>query len=160
MTFVPVDYFFCILIVIFGLISFHKGFLAEVFGKAAWVLGIIGGAFFYKNIALALVPKIKSPLACNVLGFLIVFVLVFLLVKICEMILEKIFQLTLLKSLDRGLGLLFGLVEGFAIVCLIIFILNVQPFVNLGNLLKESFFAHLMGLVFSSPLLQKHPGAI
>ncbi|WP_027727660.1 CvpA family protein [Treponema sp. C6A8] len=160
MTFVPVDYFFCILIVIFGLVAFCKGFLAEVFGKAAWVLGIIAGAFFYKKVAAALLTKINSPIACNILGFLIVFVTVFLLVKICEMILQKIFQVTLLKSLDRGLGLLFGLAEGFAIVCLIIFVLRNQPFVDIGNLLNDSFFAHLMGEVLASPLLQKNGGAV
>lgn len=160
MTFVPIDYFFCILIMIFGLIAFYKGFLAEVFGKAAWVLGILAGAFFYKNVSAVLLQKITNPLLCNMLSFLIIFVFVFLFVKIFQMILEQIFQVQLLNSLDHGLGLLFGLIEGFALVCLIIFILTVQPFINTRPLLNESFFAHLMGIVFSSPLLQRGGGAI
>lgn len=158
MTFIPVDYFFCILIVIFGLVAFCRGFLSEVFGKAAWVAGILCAVFFYRNIAAALEPKISTLLIRNVLAFLIVFVAVFLIVKICEMILQKIFQVSLLKSLDRGLGLLFGLAEGFAVVCIIILILQVQPFVDIGNLLQGSFFANLMGIVLSSPALKNPKG--
>ena len=159
MTFVPIDYFFCIIIMIFGLMGMYKGFLAEVFGKAAWVLGIIGGVFFYKKVALVLIPKITNPLICNILSFLIVFVFIFLIVKIFEMLLENIFQVQLLRSLDQGLGLLFGLIEGFALVCLIIFILQVQPFFYTRGLLYDSFFAHLMGEVLASPLLKKNGGA-
>ena len=159
MTFLPVDYFFCIVILIFALIALSKGFLAEIFGKAAWVLGIIGAVFFYKKVASPLAVKIQNQLVCTVLAFLIVFV-VFLLVKICEMILEKLFQLSLLKSLDRALGLMFGLVEGFAIVCLLIFILTVQPFVDTSSLLNGSFFVNLMGVVFASPIFQKNGGKV
>ena len=158
MTFLPVDYFFCILILIFALIAFARGFLSEVFGKAAWVAGIICAVFFYKKVALSLAPKISSQLVCAVLAFLIVFVVVFLLVKISEMILQKIFQISLLNSLDHGLGLLFGLAEGFALVCLIIFILQVQPFIDTGNLLTGSFFASLMGQVFSSDIFRSRGG--
>ena len=128
MTFVPVDYFFCILILIFGLTAFARGFVASVFGKAAWILGVLGGIFLHKDVAIRLHPKISNELLCIILAFLIVFVIVFLLVKICEMILQKIFENKILGSLDRGLGLLFGLIEGFAIVCLIIFILGIKSF--------------------------------
>ena len=158
MNFLPVDYFFCILILIFALIAFSRGFLSEVFGKAAWVAGIICAVFSYKKVAVSLAPKITNQIICSVLAFLIVFVVVFMLVKISEMILQKIFQISLLNSLDHGLGLLFGLEEGFAVVCLIIFILQVQPFVDCGNLLNGSFFANLMGIVFSSDVFKSHGG--
>lgn len=158
MTFVPVDYFFCILILIFGLTAFARGFVASVFGKAAWIAGLLCGIFFNKQIAVYLRPKVTNELLCIVLAFLIVFVIVFLLVKICEMILQKIFQNKLLGSLDRGLGLLFGLIEGFAIVCLIIFILGIQPFIDTGNLFHDSFFVKLMNVVVSSELFKKAGG--
>lgn len=158
MTFVPVDYFFCILILIFGLSAFARGFVASVFGKAAWILGVLGGIFFHNDVAIRLHSKISSELLCIVLAFLIVFVLVFLLVKICEMIFQKIFQNEVLGSLNRGLGLLFGLIEGFAIVCLIIFILGIQPFVDTGNLFHNSFFVNLMNIVLNSELFQKAGG--
>jgi membrane protein required for colicin V production len=158
MTFVPVDYFFCFLILIFGITAFARGFVSSVFGKAAWIAGVLGGIFFHKQVAVQLKPKISNELLCIVLAFLILFVVVFLLVKICETILQKIFQNKILGSLDRGLGLLFGLIEGFAIVCLIIFILGIQPFVDTGNLFHDSFFVKLMGIVLNSELFQKAGG--
>lgn len=155
MSFVPVDYFFCILILIFGLTAFARGFVSAVFGKAAWILGVLGGIFFYKNVAVLLQQKVANQLLCTVLSFLMVFVIIFLLVKICEMIMGKLFQNKILGSLDRGLGLLFGLVEGFAVVFLIIFILEIQPFVDAKGLLNQSFFVRLMGAVFSSDYFKK-----
>lgn len=158
MTFVPVDYFFCILILIFGLTAFARGFVASVFGKAAWIAGLLCGIFFNKQIAVHLRPKISNEILCVVLSFLIVFVVIFLLVKIFEIILQKIFENKILGSLNRGLGLLFGLIEGFAIVCLIIFILGIQPFIDTGNLFHDSFFVKLMNVVVSSELFKKAGG--
>lgn len=160
MIFVPVDYFFCILILIFALLGLYRGFVSAVFGKAALIAGIICAAFFYKKIIPVLAPKVSNQLMCTILSFLIIFVMVFLLIKICEMIFQKLFENQLLGSLNRALGLLFGLAEGFAIVFLIIFVLNVQPFVETGNLLHGSFFYHLMSIVASSEVVRTRGGKI
>lgn len=150
MSFVAVDYLFAMIILIFAIISLNKGFVSEVFGKAAWVLGVICGVFFYKDVAQSLKSKLTNELVCNVLSFLIIFVVIFLIVKLCEYILARIFELSILRSLDRGLGLIFGIVEGFAVVCLVIFVLSVQPFFNVENLFEGSFFAGLMHMVLNS----------
>ena len=160
MTFIPVDYFFCILILIFALLGLCRGFVSAVFGKAALIAGLICAAFFYKKIIPVLAPKVSNQLMCTILSFLIVFAVVFLIVKICEMIFQKLFENKLLGSLNRALGLLFGFVEGLAIVFVIIFVLNVQPFVETGNLLQGSFFYHLLGIVASSDVVRTRGGKI
>ena len=42
------------------------------------------------------------------------------------MIVAKVFESSILKSLDRTLGFIFGIVEGGAVVALIIFQLNLN----------------------------------
>ena len=75
---------------------------------------------------------------------------VFLIIKLAQMIVSKIFEWSILKSLDRTLGFIFGIVEGAAVVCLIIFLLSVQPFFDVTNLFDGSFFYGLVNSIFNS----------
>ncbi len=154
-SFVAIDYIFFVIVFIFAMVTLIKGFVDEIFGKAALVLGILFGLVFYNELAKYLLPSINNVVICNILAFLILFVGVFILVKIVGAILGKIFQIRILKSLDRTLGFAFGVIEGLAIVALIIFILNIQPFFDPRPILKESFFYHLLNVFYSSPTFQE-----
>ena len=79
-------------------------------------------------------------LSLCVLAFLLLFIATYIIIKVVEKILGWIFKGEILKSLDRSLGFLFGLVEGVLVVALILLILNVQPWVDVEGLLQESIF--------------------
>ena len=150
MTFVTIDWIFSIIILIFAISGVIKGFIDNVFGKIAFVAGILLAYLFYKDIATGLLKDIKIPVAANVIAFLLIFVVTFLVIKIIQMIVAKVFEWSILKSLDRTLGFIFGIVEGLAVVCLIVFLLSAQPFFNTQNIFDGSFYYNIIQSVFNS----------
>lgn len=145
MSFAVIDWIFLGLIFIFAFGAMAKGFVDEFFGKAAWVLGILGGYIFYPAMAETLSKSINNVFIVNILSFLIFFIIVFLIVKIIGAIVGKLFELNILNSLDRALGFFFGIVEGLAIVLLIMFLIVAQPFFNADSLIQNSFFYDIFG---------------
>ena len=150
MSFTVIDWVFSGIILIFAISGVIKGFIDNVFGKIAFIAGILLGYLFYKDIAAILSKDIKFPFAANILAFLLIFVVTFLVIKIIQMIVSKVFEWSILKSLDRTLGFIFGLVEGAAVVCLAIFLLTAQPFINVENLFDGSFYYNLVTSLFNS----------
>ena len=150
MSFIVIDWVFSIIILLFGISGLIKGFIDNVFGKIAFIAGIILGYFFYKDLAKGLLKDIKIPFAANIIAFLLIFVVTFLVIKIVQMIVSKVFEWSILKSLDRTLGFIFGLVEGAAVVCLVIFLLTAQPFFSVQTLFDGSFYYNLVTSLFNS----------
>ena len=150
MNFAVIDWVFSGIIILFAIGGVIKGFIDNVFGKIAFVAGIILAYLFYKNIAGSLLKDVKNAYVANGLAFLLIFVVVFLVIKIIQMIVAKVFEWSILKSLDRTLGFFFGMVEGAAVVCLIIFIINAQPFFNPSNILNGSFYYGIVNSLFHS----------
>lgn len=140
MNFTIIDWIFSVLIIIVAITGLAKGFINNIFGKLAWILGIIFAVFFYDDVAASIMKGIGNPLLENILAFVLVFVVVFLVIKIIQMIFARIFEINILKSLDRTLGFFFGIVEGLAIVWLIILLLISQPFFPVDRLFENSFF--------------------
>jgi len=150
MSFAIIDWIFAGIILIFAISGVIKGFIDNVFGKIAFVAGILLGYLFYKDLAAVLLKDIKYPYVANVLAFLLIFVVTFLAIKILQMIIAKAFEWSILKSLDRTLGFIFGIVEGLAVICLLIFILSAQPFFSVEQLFDGSFFYNLINSLFNS----------
>lgn len=148
--FTPFDYVLSIIILIFAVVGLIKGFVDNIFGKLALIGGIICGVYFYDDIATKVWSFIGHPMVEKVLGFISVFVIVFLIIKIIQVIISKLFSFSILKSLDRTLGFFFGIVEGFALVALIIFVLNIQPFFPANRLLEGSFYSNITNQVINT----------
>ena len=144
MDFAVVDWIFSGIILIFAISGVIKGFIDNVFGKLAFVVGLLMAYLFYKNLANGLLKDIKIAYLANIVSFLLIFIVTFLSIKIVQMIVAKVFEWSILKSLDHTLGFIFGIVEGAAVVCLLIFLLDAQPFFNVQNILNGSFFYNLI----------------
>lgn len=152
MTFAVIDWIFTGIILIFAISGVIKGFIDNVFGKIAFVAGILLGYLFYKDLATGLLKDIKVPVAANIIAFLLIFVVTFLVIKIIQMIVAKVFEWSILKSLDRTLGFIFGIVEGAAVVCLFVFLLTAQPFFSTQTLFEGSFYYNIIQSIFNSDL--------
>ena len=150
MNFGVIDWVFSGIILLFAIGGVIKGFIDNVFGKIAFIAGIILAYLFYKDIANGLLKDIKVEFAAKIISFLLIFVVVFLVIKIIQMIVAKVFEWSILKSLDRTLGFIFGMVEGGAVVCLIIFLLTAQPFFNSMTILDGSFYYNIVNSLFHS----------
>ena len=140
MSFAVIDYIFCLVILVFAIIGVVKGFIDNIFGKLSWILGILGAFFFYDRVSRELLTGIRNVVLSNVVAFIILFVVIFLVIKIIQVILSKVFAGKILGSLDKALGFFFGIVEGLAIVALIIFILCNQTLFPVDGIFNESFF--------------------
>lgn len=148
MSFTVIDWIFGIIILAFALSSLAKGFIESVFNKLSWILGIIVACFLYKDAAKLFSGKIESQTMARIVAFIILFIVVFLIIKLVQTIMEKIFQMNILNSLDRVLGFAFGIIEGFAVVALIIFLFYYQPFFSTDKLFDGSFFYKIMYNLF------------
>ena len=149
-TFTTFDYVLTIIILIFAIAGLIRGFVDNIFGKLALIAGIIAGFFLYDDAAAKIWNIIDNKTLANIVGFVTAFVIAFLVIKIIQLLISKIFSMRILKSLDRTLGFFFGAVEGFAIVGLLIFILNVQPFVPADKLLEGSFYVKMTNQVIDT----------
>ena len=151
MTYAPVDIIFLLIVLLFAISAFARGLVKEFFGKAALVCGIIFALLFSSHLFPYVQSGIKNELLSKLIAFLLIFVIVFLLVKIIQEIVAKFFSGDILKSLDRSLGLVFGIIEGLALVALILVILTTQPWFSTEGILGESaFYRFLLPIVDSS----------
>ena len=150
MAFSIIDVVFLVVILIFTIIGVIKGFIDNLFGKLSWILAILGAFFFYDRIATSLLAGIENKIIANILSFLLLFVVIFIVIKLLQVVLQKIFSGAILGSLDRALGFFFGVVEGLAIVTLVMFLLSNQPFFAIDNLSNNSFFFELFNKYLSN----------
>ena len=143
MKLAAIDVIFIVLIVLFVIRCFLRGFIHEFFSIAAVVLGLIASLYFYKNggafIREKFMPDIKT--IPEIAAFIVLFAVVFLVMKILEILLKDIIEGIKLGGADRFLGIIFGFVEGLVVVSLVLFIIRIQPLFDPGSLLSESFFA-------------------
>jgi membrane protein required for colicin V production len=77
-------------------------------------------------------------------AFLLLFVITYLLVKLLESLLHGLVERIQLEKLDQALGFFLGLVEGFLLLAVLVFLLRIQPLLDVENLFAGSFLADLM----------------
>ena len=146
MSISTIDIIFIALIVIFTVRCAIKGFVSELLSMAAIVLGLLAALFFYTKggdfIRGKIMPDVK--IIPEVLGFIALFLIVFIVVKIIEKLLKDIIEGIKLTTVDRVIGILFGIIEGVVVVSLVLFIITIQPVFDSQKLLENSFFAKMI----------------
>jgi membrane protein required for colicin V production len=141
-----IDTIFIVLIILFVIRCYLKGFISEIFSMAAIVLGVLASLFFYKNgaefIRESFLPGMKT--LPEIIAFIALFVIVFVVVKLLEILLKGVIHGLRGGGIDRLLGLVFGFAEGIAVVSLVLFVLTIQPLFDSSSILAGSFFARLL----------------
>ena len=100
----------------------------------------------------AAISAISTPLTeavSSALGFLLVFVVSLLLIKLLTMALDIVAKLPLLRTVNKGLGMALGAVQGVLIVCVFAGVVTyLAPF--LENYMTSAFDANTISatLVF------------
>jgi membrane protein required for colicin V production len=144
------DIVFAVIVVVAVIRCVYRGFIAEVLSAAALLLGIACAVLFARPAAVLLENYTGIDSASIVIAFLAVFLVVYILIKIGEGLIHRLFEALKLEKLDRALGFFLGIVEGVLLCAVITFLLYLQPFIELGNLLEESIFARLLLQVLPS----------
>ncbi len=151
MSFTTIDIIFASVVLILVVRCALRGFVEEFMSVAAITLGLIVAILLYPRGAVYIKNKMNINILPEVLAFAALFIGIFIVVKIFEHILRDIVQRVELGSVDRFLGIIWGLVEGLLVVALAIFVLSVQPLFDPSPLLGKSLFAHyllpLMGVL-------------
>lgn len=140
MNIAPIDVVFIVIILVLVANGAIRGFIALFFGKAAFWVGFAAGIVCNTPVAQILLQWIPVVILAKIAAFLLLFIITYVVIKLVEKILGWIFKGNILKSLDRSLGFFFGLVEGLLVVVLILFLLNLQPWIDVGGLLQDSIF--------------------
>jgi len=140
------DVIFILLIVLFAIRCYLKGFISELLSMAAVVLGLLASLFFYKNGAEYLRARFWPDLKTipEIIAFVALFLIVFIVIKILEIMLKGVIHGIRLGGADRLLGVIFGLAEGIVVISLVLFVLRIQPLFDPSSLLSDSFFARLL----------------
>ena len=143
---VPMDIIFTVFVMLFTIRGALRGFLDELLSIAFLVLGLWGGALFYKQGADLIRTKIPEDIRFlpEILAFGAVFCIIFVGVKVLELLVKDILMHIKLGIVDRVLGVFFGLIEGLVLVTLMLFLLNIQPFFDTQSLVNESIFAEFL----------------
>jgi len=145
-----IDFIFLGLIGLFVIRCFLKGFISELLTVAAILFGVLAAVFFHNNIAEYFQenhwPEMNFTVLI-VLAFVSLFITVALIITLIKLLLKGIISRANLGGSDRFLGIILGLVEGFAVVGLVLFLLRViQRLFKIDTmpLLENSFFANLL----------------
>jgi len=110
------DWLIIATVVVSGTVGFFRGLLREIIAVCTWIVA----AFVAWHFAASLEPHLGGLLATDGVrpwaARLILFAAVLLLGQAVGVIADYFVRLTLLVSVDRFLGLIFGLVRGLLIV--------------------------------------------
>ena len=142
------DILFIAILIIFSFSGYRSGIIA----KATTVISIIAGAYFAFKFSHVLIPHLtiylKDGAAALMASYVILFILVLFLGSFLGKIIKKIFVFIFPPGLDGIFGAILGLIEGYIIVLLMIFVLNLLA--SNPQFLSDSKIAN-----FSRPILIK-----
>jgi membrane protein required for colicin V production len=141
------DIIFIVVWILVTIRCIFRGFIEEILSMAGVILGIAGAVFLSGPLGVLLNNTFKLGMWSQLIAFLACFVIIYIIVKVLESVIRNIFEKLNLEKLDKALGFLLGLVEGFLVISVAIILLNWLtwiPFVDIEGLLKESFIAQLL----------------
>lgn len=142
----PIDIIFIALILILVIRCALRGFIEELMSMASVVAGVLSAVFFYKRGGAFIRERYLENLGIipEVLAFILLFFIPFVGIRILEHVIKDIVARVNLGGFDRFLGIIFGLIEGIALISLVLFVIDVQPLFDKNLLLEKSFFAHFL----------------
>jgi len=140
------DIFIIIIVTFLTLRGFLRGFIKEFFALGAFVFGILAGIFFHKAGAEYIRNNFFGDIDYfpEILAFVILFIIVYIICMIVQKIINDVIMGMNLSGIDKFLGGIMGLAEGLIVICIILFIIVVQPVFDLSALLYGSIFARII----------------
>lgn len=144
------DIVLIVLLVLAIIRATFRGFVKEVLALSSVILGILLAVLFSGSLGKLLHLHLGMPdgILSQAVAFLAIFIVVYLLLKLFEAGLKNLLEKAALENLDRALGFFVGLIEGFLLVFLVLFGLQIQPFFELGSLLENSICYKLLSPLF------------
>lgn len=121
-----------------------RGFVAEFLSVLAILAGLILAVLFTSTLTPVFSPYLGESFWTPIVAFLLLFLLGYIIIKIIESSLHRMIDKVQLEKLDQALGFFLGLVEGFLLLAVLVFILQLQNIVDVHAFLEESFIARVI----------------
>ena len=111
-----------VVITLSALIGLWRGVIREVFALAAW-MAAVACMFLFGDKLGNMLPIAQDTLWLRTLaGYALVFIGVFVILSVAGFLFSKVVNAIGLSCVDRGLGMMFGVLRGALIVVLLVFI--------------------------------------
>jgi uncharacterized membrane protein required for colicin V production len=146
---------FIILVIVAGFV--WKGIRLGLIEAVGGIIGLFVGAFiashYYQQVSDMLINLLfGSQVLADVLGFLLVFIIINRGIALLFWFIDKVFHIIaiipFLKTFNRLLGGIFGLIEGLIFIGIIIYFLSGMPFTGgLKQSVENSRFAGIFNTI-------------
>lgn len=103
-----------------ALVGFWRGFIREVFSLASWLVALWVAYSYAPVAAVYLLDYIEQPLARVTTAFIAIFMVVLIITAMLGKWFGKVRSFTGIDSVDRLLGMLFGIGRGVVLIALVI----------------------------------------
>jgi len=107
------------IIALSSLISVVRGFTKEAFSLLIWLAAFVVARSFQPQAQTLLAPQIEDPALLAVAAFLVLFIGTLLVGAVLSYLVSFLVKITGLSTLDRVLGVVFGMARGL-IVCVVV----------------------------------------
>jgi membrane protein required for colicin V production len=111
-----------VIVVVSTLVAFVRGVVRECIALASWIAGIVLAFVFTVPAAAALPWLNDSPVAKHVLAFALILIGVLIAGALIGTLLSKMVRAVGLGFADRGLGAVFGIARGVAMILLFVLV--------------------------------------
>ena len=128
-----------IILFILAIRATFRGFLTEIMSMASIIVGITIAVVFTRPVSFLLEDYIGSSFWNMIIAFLGLFLVSYLIIKIFESSLNTLIEKVQLEKLDQSLGFFLGLIEGFLLIVIVVFVLQAQQFFDVSNLFDNSY---------------------
>lgn len=133
------DIVFIIIVLLSVILGIVRGFMKELFSMIFLTIAIILSIVFYTEAGDMLIGILKERSIANFVGFISIFAIVLIIGSIITYSLKKMIIIGPLRSIDRILGMVFGLFRGILIVSILLF--GLVAFSVKDEVIEESKFA-------------------
>ncbi|WP_366555700.1 CvpA family protein [Aquibaculum sediminis] len=113
------DLIILVVLLLSALLAFSRGFVHEVLGIGAWIGAVFATLWFFTPVQEIARDMIAIELLADIGAGVAIFLVALILLSVLSRMIGRRVQDSSLGFLDRTLGVVFGLLRGVVIVCLL-----------------------------------------
>ncbi len=116
------DLIFAGIVLVSGVLALYRGFVTEVLAIVGWAGAAIATVALFQPLRPYARDYIPSQIAADVATGIVIFLVTLLVISLLARVVAKTVRGNRVGVVDRVLGLLFGLLRGYAVVVLLFFV--------------------------------------